>query len=246
MVLACACDREIELAAYPSAAPGAPVSSTASPSSTPGPLQPAALAARPEELLEHPEKYVGHVVDLTVVEPLRGPETEETRLTGEYGFYAVDVPEGHDVSLDLVPPGFQLADDARYKARFDHVMTPPLRVRGEVLRDPRMPTPTLVVRVASAVPVDLGAPVHIADVAALGEGGRFDRKSVEIEGEIRHGFEVSAIGAEIWVSSARYRPGAFPVPVSPTAHAGILFAKKGARYGHLGGYRYELVMPAAP
>jgi hypothetical protein len=42
-----------------------------------------------------------------------------------------------------------------------------------------------------------------------------------------------------------YRPGTFPPPSSPAGHVGILFAKKGATYGHLGGYRYELVMAAA-
>jgi hypothetical protein len=235
MALACACTRGSGSSSAQSSQPPDP----ASPDVTP-------LAARPGEILEHPEKYAGHAVDLTVVEPLRGPATDDQRTRADYGYYEVTVPEGPNGTLDLVPEEFRLEDEARYRARFEHVVAPPLRIRGEVLHDPGMPTPTYVVRVHSVMPIQFGPPVHISAATGLGDDGHFDRRLVEIEGEYRQAFEVSAIGKDIWVSTGNYRPGAIGAPASPASHVGVLFAKKGAHYGHLGGYRYELITPTPP
>jgi hypothetical protein len=102
--------------------------------------------------------------------------------------------------------------------------------------------PRYVLVVERVLPLDLGRPIRIASFEALGSDGRYDRKLVEVEGSIEAGFEMHRIGP-MWVSFARFRAGAIPEPSAPGRVVGVLHAKPGARYGHMGGYEYELVLP---
>jgi hypothetical protein len=209
----------------------------------------AGTTVRPGDLLAQPARFVGRRVRVDIVEPLEGgPEAPEQIASSEFGYYRVAVPDSGGGRLSLVAPAFRLQDAARYHAKFDRVLAPPLRVEGDFLDDTdNASSPdadhAYVLRVTRAEPLDLGAPVRITSVEALGTEGRYDRALVEIAGDVRRGFEVSAIEGKIWVSSAAYRDHALGRPSSPGSHVGILYARKGARFGHLGAYSYELIVP---
>jgi hypothetical protein len=191
------------------------------------------------------------VIDVDLLEDLDGPATEEERKRALRGAYTVCGHGGHDI--DLVP------------SKFDQVLAPPVRVHGRFVYegDPRVAAfydtmcagwgdcmdeplcrkrPRYVLVVERVVALDLGRPIQIASFEALGSDGLYDRKLVEVEGSIESGFEVHRIGP-MWVSYARFRSGAIPQPSGPGRFVGILHAKPGARYGHMGGYEYELVLP---
>jgi hypothetical protein len=235
LVLPAACSRS---SGAPSS-PGEPV-----PVDTPKPDLGAPVSGRPGDILDHPDRFLGHLVDLDIVEPLEGPQTEAARSSAEYGFYRVRIPDAVGTEVSLVPAGYTPRDERRYRLTFDTVLQAPLHVRGDVLLDPTLTPKAYVVRVVASRALDLGPPVRVGDVSTLVDD-RYDRKLVEVEGEARSAFEVAAIGQNVWVSGGTYRPGTFPPPSSANGHVGILFAKKGAMYGHLGGYKYELVMAAA-
>jgi hypothetical protein len=212
---------------------------------------PVALAARrPGDLVENPAAHLGKTVDVDIVEPLIGPTTAARLATAEYGQVRVDSPDSRSADLSLVPATFRLDDADRYQKRFDRVLLPPLRVRGEFLEDRELSSSgrrrSYVIRVLLAQPLPKSTPIPVGSVAdLLRDRARFDRATIEIEGELETRFEVSALEKVIWL--ARY-PDAHVqgAPEKPWGRrrvrvVGVLFAKEGARYGHLGGYQLQLV-----
>ena len=211
--------------------------------------QAAALAAlRPGDLVENPAAHLGKTVEVDIVEPLIGPATAAQLATAEYGQVRVDSPDARDADLSLVPTTFRLDDADRYRKRFDRVLLPPRRVRGEFLEDRGQggSRRSFVIRVLLADPLPRSEPIRVSSVAdLLRDPERFDRATIEIEGELETRFEVSAFEQVVWLT--RFRDarvhGASEKPGGKrrVRVVGVLFAKKGARYGHLGGYALQLV-----
>lgn len=204
---------------------------------------------RPTELIVEPGQFLGRSVEIDIFEPLRGPSTPEQLARAEYGQVRVVIPDFGGAELSLVPSGFRLEDPDRYRLRFDRVLAPPLRVRGELLEDPELrrgERRSYVLRVESIEPLPAPAPVRVVSVdELLADPARFDRATIEIEGTYETRFEVSTLEKKIWLSTA---PDARIVG-SPTRGAtkhrvrvvGLLFSRPGAHYGHLGGYPLMLV-----
>lgn len=211
-----------------------------------------APALQPLELLAQAGRQLGKTVTLDIVEPLRGPSTPEALARAEYGKVEVEIPESRAGSLALVPANFHLNDEERYRGKFDRVLESPIRVRGELLKDEEMSEntkrPVYVFRVAAVEPLTLDPPVKVASLAELtASAAKLDRKLIEYEGSYRHGFEISALDKDIWLSTHE-RTAMVAKPSGGSAIAGrrvrvtgILLARPGARYGHLGGYKYMLV-----
>lgn len=202
---------------------------------------------RPGELLAEAPALTGRRVEVDIVESLIGPSTPERLATAEYGQVRVSLPEGGELSL--VPAAFRLDDPDRYRRRFDRVLLPPMRVRGELLEDPELrrgERRSYVIRVEAIEPLALAAPIRVATVdELLADPARFDRATIEIEGTYEKRFEVSALERKIWLSRAADakvigapKPGA---PKHRVRVVGTLFSKPGAHYGHLGGYPLMLV-----
>jgi hypothetical protein len=210
-------------------------------------VEPAAV--RPEVVLSEAERLLGHAVVVDIVEPLHGPATAELLSRVEYGQVRVAIPEFGGAELSLVPAGFRLADPDRYRRRFERVLTPPLRVRGELLEDPELRRGnrrSYVLRVESIEPLPAPAPIHVASVdELLADPARFDRATIEIEGVHESRFEVSALEGKIWLSTApdAHVVGARRKGVSKhrVRVIGTLFSKPGAHYGHLGAYPLMLI-----
>jgi hypothetical protein len=193
---------------------------------------------------------VGKNVEVDVVEPLAGPTTAEQLARSEYGQLEVRIPEGGAGELALVPASWTPDDANRFRRKFDRLLIAPLRVRGTLLRDAPMSDashhPYLVLRVASAEPLDLGPSEPFTDISRVAaEPARWDRRSIRYEGDLRSGFELSTLDGKIWLELA---PGAtvLHAPSATTgAHrvraSGVLFARPGARYGHLGSCAYLLL-----
>jgi hypothetical protein len=98
------------------------------------------------------------------------------------------------------------------------------------------------------VALPLGPPQKVSSLKEIqADPARWDRKLITYEGVYRYGFGISALDRDIWLEIA---PGA-AVEGRPAGRSGIssnyvrvtgiLFAKPGASYGHLGGYRFELL-----
>lgn len=202
---------------------------------------------RPGELLAEAPALIGRRVEIDIVESLIGPSTPERLATAEYGQVRVSLPEGGELSL--VPAAFRLDDPDRYRRRFDRVLLPPLRVRGELLEDPELrrgERRSYVIRVEAIEPLAVPAPIRVASAdELLADPARFDRATIEIEGTYEKRFEVSALDRKIWLSRAADakvigapKPGA---SLERVRVVGTLFSKPGARYGHLGGYPLMLV-----
>lgn len=207
---------------------------------------------RPGDLVAKPEAYVGRTVELEIVEPLGGPTSPAALASVEYGQVRVLIPDAIGVDFSLVPAGFQMADPNRYRRKFDRVLTGPLKVRGEVLLDAELERELrrkfIVLRVASLEPIDLGAPLSVASMSDLKSRAKsLDRKRIVYEGTYRTGFEVSSLDGEIWVA---FDPkleivGSAPKEIRTGTNSrvrviGVLFAKEGARYGHLGAYSFQI------
>jgi len=207
-------------------------------------------ALRPLDLLQQADRHLGKTVVMDIVEPLRGPATKEALARAEYGQVEVSIPEGHAATLSLVPGNFHPNDPARYRDKFDRVLTSPLRVRGELLRDEEMSKekrPAYVFRVVAVEPLTLGPPMAVGSLAEIAaDPRRFDRKVIDYEGSYRHGFEVSALDKDIWLATdsgaavLNKPPASSAVTPRRVRVTGILFARPGAHYGHMGGYRYQL------
>jgi hypothetical protein len=101
-------------------------------------------------------------------------------------------------------------------------------------------SPVYVVRVLSMEPLVMGPPQKVikADLA------RWDRKQIEYEGTFQTGFEVSSLDGDIWLETAPNtkisKPGTVGTHANRVRVTGILFARPGAHYGHLGGYKFQL------
>jgi hypothetical protein len=209
-------------------------------------------ALRPLDLLEHPDRYLNQRVEVEIVESLGGPTTPAALAGAEYGQVEVRIPDGGTATLSLVPAGFDPADANRYRRKFDRVLKSPLRVRGELLRDAEMSAanrrPAYVIRVASIEALDLGSPVRVPSLAALAaDPARWDRRLIVYEGGYRSGFEISSLDGEIWletgsetevIGGSRVGPGG--IGSRRVRVTGVLFAKAGAHYGHMGGSKYQL------
>ena len=204
---------------------------------------------RPSELIENANNYLNQTVDLEIVEPLYGPSKPEDLARVEYGQVQIRIPEGGNGTLSLVPQAFKASDPNRYRNKFDRVIESPVRVKGELLKDDEMSkatrSPVYVVRVLSMEPVMMGPPQKVASLDVIkADPTRWDRKQIEYEGIYQTGFEVSALDGDIWLETA---PNTKVIKSeSVGAHAnrvrvtGILFARPGAHYGHLGGYKFQL------
>jgi hypothetical protein len=120
-------------------------------------------------------------------------------------------------------------------------------VKGELLKDEEMSKATrggaYVVRVLSMEPLVMGPPQKTSLDVIKNNPAKWDRKLIEYEGIYQTGFEVSALD-EIWLETAPNTKIVKSGNVGPHANrvrvTGILFARPGARYGHLGGYKYQL------
>ena len=137
-------------------------------------------------------------------------------------------------------------------SEFNQVLESPLRVRGEFLKDDELSNserrPVYVIRVSSMEPIKLGPPEKIQSLNEIkSDPARWDRKPIIYEGIYQHRFEVSALD-EIWLeaspkasitgkpSDSNSGSGSDRVRVT-----GILFSRPNARYGHLGGYKFQLL-----
>ncbi|MFN7940234.1 MAG: hypothetical protein U0X73_01435 [Thermoanaerobaculia bacterium] len=204
---------------------------------------------RADRLVEQVDRHLGQMVEIDIVEPLSGPSTPEQLARVEFGQVRVEIPDASGAQLSLVPRTFRLDDPNRYRQRFDRVLASPLRVRGDLLEDPELKAGkrrALVLRVESVTLLPPAPVVKVASVAELlADRERFDRATIELEGDYASRFEVSALAGEIWLEAA---PGAKVLGTPSHGFGtrrvrvvGTLFAKPGARYGHMGGYAMLLV-----
>jgi hypothetical protein len=203
---------------------------------------------RPSELIENANTYLNQIVDLEILEPLYGPSNPEDLVRAEYGQVEVRIPEGMNGTLSLVPAAFKPTDPNRYHNKFDRVIESPVRVKGQMLSDDEMSKstrrPYYVVRVLSMEPIVMGPPHKIASLNVIKtDPGQWDRKQILYEGIYQTGFEVSALD-EIWLDTAPntkiIKPGSVGSQANRVRVTGILFARPGAHYGHLGGYKFQL------
>lgn len=203
---------------------------------------------RPSELIENASTYLNQTVDLEILEPLYGPSKPEDLMRAEYGQVEVRIPEGMSGTLSLVPAAFKTTDPNRYRNKFDRVLKSPIRVKGELLSDDEMSKsthrPFYVVRVLSMEPVELGPPHRIASLNVIkADPAQWDRKQILYEGIYQSRFEVSALD-EIWLETGPnteiIRAGSVGSQANRVRVTGILFARPGAHYGHLGGYKFQL------
>lgn len=212
-----------------------------------------AAPLKPSDLLAAPAKYLNRPVEIEIVESLDGPVTPQALATNEYQQYRIQIPEAVAAQISIVTPAFRLNDPNRYKKKFDRVITSPLLLRGEFLSDEDLAKqsnrPAYVIRLASWEPLAEKNPEAVPSLATLkADPARYDRKLVVYEGVYKYGFETSALDGEIWLA---VREGATIVGILPRAPGkpaprrvrvtGILFAKPGAYYGHLGGYRFQIL-----
>ena len=203
---------------------------------------------RPSELIENANSYLNQTIDLEILEPLYGPSKPEDLARAEYGQVEVRIPEGMSGTISLVPAAFKPTDPNRYRNKFDRVIESPVRVKGELLSDDEMTKsthrPFYVVRVSSVEPLELGTPHRIASLDVIkSDPAQWDRKQIVYEGIYQTGFEVSALDG-IWLETGPntkiIKSGSVGSQANRVRATGILFARPGAHYGHLGGYKFQL------
>ena len=121
-------------------------------------------------------------------------------------------------------------------------------MKGELLRDEEMSKsthrPYYVIRVSSMEPIVLGPPQRVTSLDVIkADPAQWDRKQILYEGVYRTGFEVSALD-DMWLETTPNTKIIKPASVGSQANrvrvTGILFARPGAHYGHLGGYKFQL------
>ncbi|HET6978983.1 MAG TPA: hypothetical protein VFI24_21805 [Pyrinomonadaceae bacterium] len=203
---------------------------------------------RPAELIENANTYLNQSVDLEIVEPLYGPSKPEDLARAEYGQVEVRIPEGMGGTLSLVPATFKATDPNRYRNKFDRVIESPVRVKGELLSDDEMSKstrrPCYVVRVISMEPLVTEPPQKLASLDAVkNDPAQWDRKQVLYEGIYQTEFEVSSLDGmwlEITANTKIIKSGSVGRQANRVRVTGILFARPGAHYGHLGGYKFQL------
>ena len=211
-------------------------------------------ALRPSDLLASPANYLNREVEIDVVEPLYGPSSPVALAAAQYGQVEIMIPDAHGAELDMVSASWKAGDPNRYRHKFDQVLVSPLKVRGQFLIDEELSQqykkPRYVLRVSGFEPLALPAPQTLRSIAELkANPAHWDRKMVTYEGVFVQSFEVSSLDKEIWLSFRPKTEFLNQQPATPgkggasyrVRVTGILFAKPGARYGHLGGYPYELV-----
>ena len=203
---------------------------------------------RLSELIENANTYLNQTVDIEILEPLAGPRKPDELVRSEYGQVEVRMPEGMSGTLSLVPAAFKTTDPNRYRNKFDRVIESPVRVKGELLSDDEMSKstrrPYYVVRVLSMEPIVMGPPDKIASLNVIKtDPAQWDRKQIVYEGIYKTGFEVSALD-EMWLETAPntqiIKQGSVGLQANRVRVTGILFARPGAHYGHLGGYKFQL------
>ena len=200
------------------------------------------------ELIENANTYLNQTVDLEIVEPLYGPSKPEDLARAEYGQVVVRVPEGMSGSLSLVPSAFKATDPNRYRNKFDLVIESPVRVKGELLKDEEMSKatrgPAYVVRVLSTEPLELGPPQRIASLDVIkADPAQWDRKQILYEGIYQTRFEVSSLDGmwlETFPNAKIIKPASVGSQANRVRVTGILFARPGGHYGHLGGYQFQV------
>ncbi|MCE9625650.1 MAG: hypothetical protein K8R69_09420 [Deltaproteobacteria bacterium] len=207
---------------------------------------------RPADLVKSPKDFLDHNVDLEIIEPLSGPATPQNLATAEYGRIRIEIPDAMGTEISLVPSAFRVEDPNRYHRKFDRVMASPIRVKGEFLIDPEMTQsmhrPVYVIRVASWEPMAREAAVALPSLAEVkANPAKWDRKRIVYEGIYETRFEVAALDKDIWLA---FEPNAevagTPVEASPGRRVnrvrvtGTLYSNPNVRYGHLGGYPFEL------
>jgi hypothetical protein len=220
----------------------------------PGLLAPATAAGNavtPTELLAAPEKYLGRDVEVVIVEPLEGPSSAQALASVAYGQVGVGMPDGGPATLTLVPAAFRADDPNRYKNKFAQVLASPITVRGMFLLDDDLSAQIhrkhYVLRVASFEPIAPPAPRPVRALAEISAApGQWDRQRIVYEGSYETRFEVSALDSRIWLGfTARTETVNAPASQASGTHrvrvTGYLFAKPGAKYGHMGGYDFELI-----
>lgn len=202
---------------------------------------------RPADLLENANAYLNQNIDLEIVEPLYGPAKPEDLLKTEYGQVEVRIPEGASATVSLVPASFNATDPNRYRNKFDRVIASPVRVKGEFLGDDEMSKatnrPVYVVRVLSLEPIVMEPPHKISLAMIKADPAEWDRKQVVYEGTYETRFEVSSLD-DIWVDmrpdTQIIKPEKVDSQKNRVRVTGILFARPGGHYGHLGGYKFQL------
>ena len=203
---------------------------------------------RPPELMENASTYLNQTIELEILEPLYGPSKPEDLARTEYGQVEVRIPEGVNGTVSLVPAAFKATDPNRYRNKFDRVLVSPIRVKGELLSDDERAKathrPFYVVRVLSVEPMDMGPPHRITSLNVIkSDPAQWDRKQISYEGIYQTAFEVSALD-EMWVDTEPntqiIKTGNVGSQANRVRVTGILFARPGAHYGHLGGYRFQL------
>ena len=160
----------------------------------------------------------------------------------------VSIPEGMNGTLSLVPAPFKATDPNRYRNKFDRVIESPVRVKGEMLSDDEISRsthrPYYVIRVLSMEPIEMGPPHKIDSLNVIkNDPSQWDRKQIVYEGIYQTGFEVSALD-DIWLDTRPdtkiIKSGKVGSQANRVRVTGILFARPGAHYGHLGGYKFQL------
>ncbi|HEV7509381.1 MAG TPA: hypothetical protein VGS07_31180 [Thermoanaerobaculia bacterium] len=218
-----------------------------------GSSQPAtgSFPLRPLDLVNNADRYLQRTVEIEIVEPLAGPTTTEMLSRSEYGQVEIRIPEGVGKNLSLVPSTFRLEDPARYRRKFDRVIESPVRVRGEFLRDEELSKdyhrPAYIIRVAAIEALPAGLPEKVHSLAEIQSSpAHWDRKLIAYEGVYKSGFEISALDRDIWLDFAPKAevvgrpPNRAGLSSNRVRVTGILFARPGSSYGHLGGYHFEL------
>jgi hypothetical protein len=207
---------------------------------------------RPLDLVNNADRYLHRTVEIEIVEPLNGATTPEILSRSEYGQVEIRIPEGSGNNLSLVPSTFRLEDPARYRRKFDRVIESPVRVRGELLRDEELSKayrgPVYVIRVAAFEALPSGPPEKVRSLAEIQSApARWDRKLITYEGVYKNGFEISALDRDIWLDFAPKAaiigrpPARAGISSNHVRVTGILFARPGSSYGHLGGCHFELI-----
>jgi hypothetical protein len=94
-------------------------------------------------------------------------------------------------------------------------------------------------------PLVMGPPQRVASLDVIkADPAQWDRKQIEYEGIYKNEFEVSALDRDIWLETAPntkiIKQGNVGEHANRVRVTGLLFARPGARYGHLGGYKFQL------
>lgn len=194
--------------------------------------QTANIRLRPLDLIDSPQQFLSHTVEVEIVEGLNGVGGDP------HAQLCVAMPEAFPCVLSLIAPA---------------PLSSPVRVRGEFQRDDGLTeqarVPGYVIRVSSAEPLPEETPTRVASVAELlAQKERFDRRRIVIEGTWLKGFEISTLDGEIWVhAGANAETVGTPSKKDHGSRGnrvrltGLLFARPGRRYGHMGGATMSLL-----